>query len=227
MNYYLWANIIVCAFALCGFIRGGVEFFRPRKAMYGKMITIAMLCIIIGRLFNIIRLLSGGNLNEHFQLGFLGIIGSIMFFFSANYGAIDSIVDDGTKTFFKYRMIGLVAPAVVVLLYFPLFLTGDISLRWRIQAAVLVLFEALSSYFHLKHLVMPDVEFGVVKGLKPYNLFALLYMVSSVIECFALSRGNAKLTFASCLLSAIFILSMMFMTIRGLNRWKKERGWNI
>lgn len=215
--------MIVFVFALCGFICGGIEFFKPRKALYGKMITIAMLCIVIGRLFNMIRLLSGGNLNEHFQLGFLGIIGSVMFFYSANYGAIDSIVDDGTGAFFKYRVIGLVAPAIVVLLYFPLFLTGDISFRWKLQGAVLVLFEALSSYYHMKHLVIPDVEFGVVRGLKPYNLLALLYMLSSILECFALSRSNEKLTFISCLLSAVFILCMMILTVRGLNQWKKER----
>ena len=76
---YLIANIIVCVCALAGFIYGGIRFFRPGKALYAQMITLSLGCIAFGRMFNIVRLLTDGNLTDHFQLGFLGLIGSLMF----------------------------------------------------------------------------------------------------------------------------------------------------
>ena len=221
MNLYLWANIIVCVFAFCSFICGAVEFFKPRKALYGKMITGAMICIAIGRIFNIVRLLTGGNLYDNFQLGTLGVAGSFLFLFSANYGAIDSIVDDKSEKFIRYRLAGLIIPVLSLCLFVPVFFLSDISLTWKVQAAILYVFVAGDSYYHMKHLLIPDVDFGVVKGLRLYNFFSLFYIGSSILECFALSRNIEILVFMSCVMSAIFILCMMVSTIIGLNRLKK------
>ena len=161
---YLTANIIVCAAAFLGFIYGGIQFFRPKKALYAQMITLALGCITFGRLFNIVRLLTDGNLTDSFQLGFLGLIGSLMFFYSANFGTVDSLADDRTKEFRKYRLIALIAPAAAIALYVVLFLVGDVPLLWKISGTILTLFIVFTSYYNLKHLIFPDVEFGIVKS---------------------------------------------------------------
>lgn len=218
MDSYLLANIIACAFAFVGFVYGAILFFRPRKALYGQMITFALLCIVIGRLFNISRLISGGEFVGRFQLGTLAIIGSFMFFFSSNYGALDSIVDDGTKAFRKYRLIALIAPAVMLALYFSIFYMSNISDMWKVQGAVILLFAALCSYYHLKHLFIPDVDFGVVRTLRPYNFLALCYMFSSIAECYALSRDDAGLTLITCCFSAVFTCVMIPFIAFGLKR---------
>ncbi len=225
MNYYLLANIIVCIFAFVGFVYGAMQFFRHGKALYGQMITFALLCVVIGRIFNIARILSGVNFIGSFQLGTLGIIGSFMFFYTSNYGTLDSIVDDGTKEFLKYRLIAMVAPVVVIGLYFPLFFLGDVTKIWKVQGAVLLFFMALCSYFHLKHLVITDVEFGVIKNLRPYNLLALLYMMSSIAECYAMSRNNSVMTLVSTCFSAVFLVLMIPLISRGLKKsFKRKRN---
>lgn len=221
MNMYLVGNIILCLCAFVSSAYGGVVFFKPKKALYGKMIALAMICIVVGRLFNIVRLMTGGNLYENFQLGSLGIIGSILFFYTSNYGTLDSLVDDGSKKFIKYRIIGLIASAVTVCMYFPLFFMGDTDKLWKIQGGVLLFFIALSSYYHLKHLVMPDVDFGIVKSLRPFNFLALLYMCSSVAECFAMSRRYEILTLITCCLSGLCVLTMIILTVKGLNKAKE------
>ena len=217
---YLIANIIVCACALAGFIYGGIEFFRPRKALYAQMITLSLGCVAFGRLFNVVRLLTGGTLTDNFQLGFLGMIGSLMFFFSANYGTVDSLVDDRSKGFRKYRLIALAAPVAAILMYAGLFLLSDVSDMWRILGAVLTAFVMAASYFNLKHLIFPDVDFGVVKCLRPYNLLALIYSVSIFVECCAMSRDNELLTLICCCVTGLITAAMIPTVVRGIKKWK-------
>ena len=53
MNLVTMTNIIVFTFAFISFIYGAITFLKPKKALYGKMIVLAMLCIVFGRLFSI------------------------------------------------------------------------------------------------------------------------------------------------------------------------------
>ena len=220
MKLYLIANIIGFVCSLFGFIYGGLKFFRPRQALYAQMITLALGCCAFGRLFYIVRLLTTGYITDSVQLGFFGVIGSFMFFFSSNFGTLDSLLDDRTKAFRKYRVIALIAPAVFVVMYVLLFLIADISLMWKILGAVMTFFVALSSYFNLKHLIFPDVDFGVVKCLRPYNLLALIYSVSIFVESCALSRNNELLTFICCCVTGLITAAMIPTVVRGFKKWK-------
>lgn len=220
MKLYLIANIIGFVCSLFGFIYGGLKFFRPRQALYAQMITLALGCCAFGRLFYIVRLLTTGYITGSVQLGFFGVIGSFMFFFSSNFGTLDSLLDDRTKAFRKYRVIALIAPAVFVVMYVLLFLIADISLMWKILGAVMTFFVALSSYFNLKHLIFPDLDFGVVKCLRPYNLLVLIYSLSIFGECVGLSRNNAVLTLICCIVSGVVSATMIPMIVRGLKKWR-------
>lgn len=216
---YLIANIIVCACALVGFVCGGTQFFRPKKALYAQMITLSLGCIAFGRLFNIIRLLTDGTITDSFQLGFLGIIGSLMFFFSSNFGTVDTLVDDRSKEFKKYRLIALAAPVAAIALYAGLFLFGEVSPLWKLQGAALTVFVIPASYFNLKHLIFPDVDFGVVKCLRKYNFLALVYMVSVFVECYAMSRDYELLTLICCCVTGLITAYIMPTIIRGIKKW--------
>ena len=220
MKLYLIANIIGFVCALFGFIFGGIKFFRPRQALYAQMITLALGCNAFGRLFYIVRLLTGGFITGSVQLGFFGIVGSFMFFFSSNFGTLDSLLDDKSKEFKKFRLISLIAPAVFLAMYILFFFTADISTIWKILGAVLTIFAALSAYYNLKHLIFPDVDFGVVKCLRPYNLLVLVYTLSVFVECIGLSRDNAVLTLICCIVTGVISAAMMPLIVRGLKKWR-------
>ena len=220
MKLYLIANIIGFVCALFGFIFGGIKFFRPRQALYAQMITLALGCNAFGRLFYIVRLLTGGFITGSVQLGFFGIVGSFMFFFSSNFGTLDSLLDDKSKEFKKFRLISLIAPAVFLAMYILFFFTADISTIWKILGAVLTIFAALSAYYNLKHLIFPDVDFGVVKCLRPNNLLVLVYTLSVFVECIGLSRDNAVLTLICCIVTGVISTAMMPLIVRGLKKWR-------
>lgn len=219
MDLLLVANIIVCLAAFFGFIYGGILFFRPKKALYAQMITLAMGVIGFGRLFLVCRILTGGEITETFQLGFVGMFASFLFFFSANYGAVDSLIDDSVNRSIWSRLVPFLAPLAAIILYIVFFIVRDTSLMWRIFGAMLTLNIALSTYFNLKHFISPDIDKGVITCLRPYNLLALIYAASVLVECIGLSSGNVVLAFVAGLISAISIILIIPLIERGVKRW--------
>jgi len=111
---YLYLSLALTICAGIGFGYGLYRFFRDESALYVRMIVFAIGCAMLGRLFETLLILVNGSLTNGFHVGMLGIIGSFLFLFSANFGQMDSIVDDGSKRFFKTRLISFSAPLVIM-----------------------------------------------------------------------------------------------------------------
>ncbi|MCR5652204.1 MAG: hypothetical protein K6F88_00220 [Ruminococcus sp.] len=103
----LFANLFVCVCAFVGFVYGIIVLIKSNRAVFTQMITFAVGCLGFGKLYRIIRIITGGELVDKFRLGVLGVIGSLVFLFSANFGAVDILADDGSKALRKYRLIAL------------------------------------------------------------------------------------------------------------------------
>ena len=219
MNLYLIANIITCLCAFIGFVYGIVKFFRPKKAVYAQMITLAVGCMAFGRLYQAVRLLTGGDILGEFQLGFFGVIGSLMFFFSANFGLMDSLADDGSKQYLKYRVIPLAAPVAEVAVYIVFVLSADMPRITKITGAAITLFVSLSSYYNLKHLIFPDVDYGIIKCLKTYNLLALIYSIICIAEVIAIGRETEIAYIVTSVIIGVLILIIVPSVERGMKKW--------
>ena len=70
----LW--ILVCS--LGGSIYGVYRFYRPKKALFLKMISGGVSCLMFTELFMVIYMVTQGDLEPGFHVGMLGIIGSFM-----------------------------------------------------------------------------------------------------------------------------------------------------
>jgi hypothetical protein len=113
----MYLSLAMTVSAGIGFAYGLYRFFRDDSALYVRMIIFSVGCAMFGRLFETLQYLVNGQLGSGFQVGMLGVIGSFMFLFSANYGQMDSIVDDRTSTFRKTRIIALAAPVVIIAIW--------------------------------------------------------------------------------------------------------------
>ena len=219
MTLILISNIIICICAFIGFIYGIVKFFKPRKAVYAQMITLAVGCVAFGRLYQVVRLLTGGDMFNGFQLGVFGVIGSLLFLFSANFGAMDSLADDRSREFIKYRLISLAAPVAALVLYIIFVWFTDLPRSVKIASALVTVFVMQASYFHLKHLIFPDVDLGIIKCLRRYNLLALIYTFLCMAEMVVIGLGNET----GILIVGVLIGSVMIGVIvsveRGIKKW--------
>ena len=187
MNQFLmYANLAMFICTAVSFTYGAIRFFKKGKALYLQMIVGGIGCMMLSRAFQFITLWTRGSIPNGFHIGMLGTVGGFLFFLSANYGQIDKLLDDGARENRKYRLIGLIAPCLLLGVYSILFLipaTSDKRTIYGVMSAVIM----FASYFNLKHLIFPDVEFGFIRSIRSYNLIALLLAFLSVGEMVLLS----------------------------------------
>jgi cell division protein FtsW (lipid II flippase) len=76
-----------------------------------------------------------------------------------------------------------------------------------------------ASYFNLKHFIFPDVEFGIIRSIRGYNLIALLLGVLSVGEI-SLLLWNKTVPLL-ILYIAICVVSIAVVPVleKGVKKW--------
>ena len=220
MNIVIASNALICICGFIGFFYGMDRFFKPRKAVYAQMITLSAGCMAFGRLYQVIRILTiGSDMYEHFQLGFLGLIGSLLFLFSANFGVMDSLADDGSKKYQKYRLIPLAAPLVAILNFVIFTLLRDLPMVLNVEFLATTLVVGCASYFNLKHLIFPDVDFGVINCLKGYNALALAMEFLSLAEMDSIALNRTFPFPFIGFLMGIVIIAIPIVVERGIKKW--------
>lgn len=214
----LCTNTAILLCTAIAFIYGVIRFFHKGKALYLQMIVCAIGCMMLGRLFQVVVLLTEGYIPEGFHVGILGIIGGFMFFFSANYGQMDHLADDGKSDKMKYRLAALATPVIIVAGFIPIALSNT-TLENKWTDFVVVLFIMQASYFNLKHLIMPDVELGIIRCIRGYNFLALIFALLSMAEMTLWIVGNDITIVLVCVLHCLASLLIMPVLERGVKKW--------
>ena len=217
MEFYFFLAMTLCA--LFSFCFGLKWYFSKRIPLYALMIIFGSGCAMLGRMFETLLLFINHEIHGGFNVGLLGVLGCFLFFLAANYGTMDSLADDGSKNLLKYRLISLAAPAGILVLYlFYLKYAGFVA--EAIVNGVLALIIMFASYYHLKHLIIPDVENGIIHHIRLYNLLALVYAVLCMNEM-ALEVRNVANIWWYCLYAAFCVVYVLFVPAlyRGVKRW--------
>ncbi len=218
MKYLITENLAILACAAVSFLFGAFRYLRPRKPLYAGMIVLATGCVLIGRLFQCILLWLGGSLTDRFQIGILGTAGAFAFFFSANYGQIDSLVDDRGARFRKYRALGWIGPLCILALYAVIALSPA-GQSFKISCAVSAAVIASACYFHVKHLFIPDVDYGVVRCQRAYNALAIAMGIASMVELAALARNSELLLLIAGAALCVVSFAIVPVMDRGVRKW--------
>ena len=216
---YLYLSLALTICAGIGFSYGLYRFFRDESALYVRMIIFAVGCAMLGRLFETLLILVNGSVGNGFHVGMLGVIGSFLFLFSANFGQMDSIVDDGSKRYRKTRLISLAAPLVILGIWCVIAVKKGVD-KTTIPLGVEALFIALASFYHLKHLIIEDVSFGLIKAIRTYNLLSLVYALLCMTEMFVKSFNlPVYATVIVNVLQCVVLLVFVPVLERGVKKW--------
>lgn len=211
-------EVIVLLFSLIALIYGIRHLMLRRKVLYFQLIVGAVACNILGFLFDVCELLVRGNLSEGFTTGYLGSIGCFLFLLTASYGYMDSIVDDHTSRMKKFRIIAFLAPATCLML---LVLNFFSPVPWQTKVSYVFVWipATFSSYFNLKHAMIPDFDFGFIKALRPFNVAALIFTLSALSHLTVWNFFGWIAMVISGVSLGVSCVVMIVMAKRGVDAW--------
>lgn len=216
----IWiAELVPLVATLASLIYGLRHFFKRGKALFLQSFTMAMASHALGSIYHLCQTLTGDSLVEGFTPAYLGRIGFFLFILTASYGQLDRIVDDGSAKMRPARLVALVAPLAAVLLYLPNALLEDVPTATKIVYALVWIPAIIGVYFNLKHAIIPDLDFGFIKALKPYNVLVLCLGFSELLCLTAWDYYYPIPLVISTVLFGVLCICSMVTARKGVEKW--------
>jgi hypothetical protein len=207
------------AATLFSLIYGLKHFFKKGKPLYLQSVTMAMASHALGSIYHLCQTLTSEEIVEGFTPAYLGRIGFFLFILTASYGQLDRIVDDGSSKMRPARRMALVAPLLVVLLYIPNLLIEEVSSSTKVVYALVWIPAVICVYFNLKHAIIPDLDFGFIKAIKPYNIFVLLLSFSELLCLTAWDYYYPVQVAITAIAFAVLCICTMISARKGVEKW--------
>ena len=216
----VWIAELAPLFAtMFSFIYGLKHFFKRGKPLFLQTITLAVGCHALGSIYHLCQALTSDALIEGFTPAYLGRIGFFLFIITASYGQMDRIVDDGSPKMKPCRRIALIAPICAALLYIPNCIIDDVPIQTKVVYALVWVPAVIAVYFNLKHAIIPNMDFGFIKAIKPYNILTLCLCFSELICLTAWDYYNAMLLALSAVVFSALCICTMIAAKKGVEKW--------
>ena len=213
------AELAPLAATLFSLIYGLKHFFKKGKPLCLQSITMAMACHALGSVYHLCQTLTSDHIVEGFTPAYLGRIGFFLFILTSSYGQLDRIVDDGSSKMRPARILALIAPVMAILLYIPNALIKGVPIETKIVYALVWIPAILCVYFSLKHVIIPDFDFGFIKAIKPYNIFVLLLSFSELLCLTAWDYYDpVPMAVSATVFGALCIGTILFAK-KGVEKW--------
>ena len=184
-----------------------------------QTITMAMVSHALGSIYHLCQTLTSDKLVEGFTPAYLGRIGFFLFVITASFGQMDKIVDDGSPKMKPSRYIALLAPILAILLYVPNFMIEDVPIQTKVVYAFVWIPAIFAVYFNLKHALIPNLDFGFIKAIRPYNILTLCLCFSELICLTAWDYYYIVPLAISAVAFGVLCIATMIAAKNGAEKW--------
>lgn len=204
-SFLLIGNIIVSALAC---VYGFWTCIRPLTPLFYKIIVYAFGSYFLSSAYSLLFRALGGDAMG-FHAGYMGYVGTFFFLFSSYFGALDRLADDQNTVNRKYRFLALF-PAVLILI-----MAGNIF------KLILLMPIAGTAYFACKHMLLPDIEMGIIRVLRPYNVIILMFCLNQPFTIDFLLRNEpaGMIYLFAKVFNMLLIASALPLAYRGVQKW--------
>lgn len=215
-----WTIAVIDAVLLCALAYGVFNFFFRPSPMYFKFMTCAVLCYTLSELLWTAYCFCYGEIPEGIMLFSLGYFACYLFMLSANYGPMDRLADDGSRSARRARRLAFIAPAALLFVSVGfVFLNPGASVIYHLLTLFVQIPKIFASYFNLKHILIKDENYGLVGAVRVCNILALciyaLDLIGWAFDLYGLTFGF----YATSILTPICLLVMLIAGKRGYKRW--------
>ena len=189
-----------------------------KMPLYFQLSMATVACLMLGYIFDICDYIVNVELPEGYFIGYLGSIGSFLFLLTASVGYMDGIIDDGSPEIKKCRYIALIGPIAAAIILIPNIL-ADVSISTKVIYSILWIPAMFSSYFNLKHAITPDMDFGFVKAIRPFNVAALSFTFLQLIHLTLWNYCDWIPLLISGIIFGASCIVMVVMADKGVKKW--------
>ena len=217
----IWiAELVPLIATLFSLIFGLRYFFKKGQPLCMQSFTMAMASQSLGSIYHLCQTLTSDTIVEGFTPAYLGRIGFFLFIITSGYGQLDRIVDDGSKQMRPARLLALLAPLCAVLLFIPNYLLEGVPTATRVTYVLVWIPATVSVYFSLKHAIIPDLDFGFVKAIRPYNVCVLCLSFAELLCLTAWDYYFYSLPLAiTAFVFGFFCVFTMVAAKKGVEKW--------
>lgn len=212
------AELVPLVSTVISLIYGIFHFFRKGKPLFLQSITLAMATYALGNIYHLCLTFVNSQIMEGFNPTYLGRMGFFMFFITASYGQLDRIVDDRSSIMRHARIVAFIAPICAALLYVPNWMVSS-PISTKLAYALVWIPATISVYFNLKHVLIPDMDFGFIKAIKPYNVFVLCLSFTELLSLTAWDYFNSVWLAVLSTLFGVFCICTMISAKKGSEKW--------
>ena len=211
-------DAVVLLLSIVALIYGVCMMILRKTPLYFQLSMASVGCLLLGYLFDVCDYVVNGYHGDGYMIGYLGSIGSFLFLLAASVGYMDGIMDDGSAQIKKCRWIAWIGPLVAVALW-GLNMFSEESLKIKIVYTLVWIPATFSVYYNLKHAILPDMGFGFVKAIRPFNIaavcFTCLQLIHLTLWCFC---DWIPLVISGIVFGSSCIV-MVVMADRGVKKW--------
>ena len=215
---YLLGDSISLVLSLGALIYLVTTLIKEKKGIFFQMIACAIGCHALCYLYDVCEILTTGTLSEGFSISYLGAIGCYLFLLSASYDCMDGIIDDGSPAMAKSRKLARIAPTVAVAL-FVLNFFADVPFETKHCYFFVRITATACSYYNLKHAIVPDMGFGFIKAIRPFNVAALAFNTLNLLHFTAWNFADWPVITLTGTLVGVSSVIMAVTAKRGVKRW--------
>lgn len=209
---------MVVLLAAVSIVYGIYMLVTKKLPLYFQMSVCAVGCLMLGYVFDICDYAVNGIASDEYFIGYLGSLGSFLFLLTASTGYMDGIIDDGTPKMKKCRYIAWMAPVFALILWVPN-MFASVPISTKVVYSILWIPAMCCSYFNLKHAIIPDMGFGFVKAIRPFNIAALSFTFLQLIHLTLWNFCGWIELLISGIAFGCSCIVMIVMADKGVKKW--------
>lgn len=215
----LWiAEFVPLVSTLFSLVYGLAHFFKKGTPIFLQSLTMAMASYFLSVTYHLCQTFTSEQILDSFTPAYLGRIGFFMFLITASYGQLDRIIDDRSPKMRPARLIAFTAPVCAALLYIPNYFAVS-PYYTKLSYAFIWIPAIISVYFSLKHAIIPDLDFGFIKAIKPYNIFVLCLSFAELLSLTAWDYFSSIWVAITSVVFGLLCICTMIAAKKGVEKW--------